>query len=151
MHASTDAIPLAIKQLDLSRVVGKLNRVPPTISGEPMDVGRAELDYRRFLTLRLVHSEETLVPTGSIDEFWHTHILDTRAYALDCDAVFGGFMDHDPDFGTNSDEEARENGEAFAVTQRLYREMFGEEMAGQRHRCSSKDCRGGGRSLPIRR
>lgn len=145
------SIPAAISGLDLSRVVSKLKANTPVVSGESMDVDRALLDYQRFLTLRLLHPDQTLVPTGMIDEFWHQHILDTRAYAEDCMSVFGGFMDHDPDWGAGSEEEAEKNAEAFDVTRRLYSERFGEDMAGVPHRCSSKDCRGGGRSLPIRR
>ena len=34
------------------------------------------------------------VPTIDIDLFWHQHILDTRAYAKDCQKVFGQFLHH---------------------------------------------------------
>lgn len=149
--SNTATLPDPIAHLDLSRVRSKLVRANPAVDGESLNVDEAERAYRRFLALRVKYPEATLVPTGTIDEFWHQHILDTLAYSRDCQVIFGGFMDHDPYFGGDSDEESAENARAFDETKRLYRETFGEELLGTAHRCSSKDCRGGGRSLPIRR
>jgi hypothetical protein len=143
-------MPESIASLDLSRVAAKLRAARPVVGGAPMDVDAAEAAYRRFLALRALHPEVTLVPTGTIDEFWHQHILDTVRYSDDCERVFGGFMDHDPYFG-GPDDEAEANAVAFEATKRLYLATFGEELLGAAHRCSSKDCRGGGRSLPIRK
>jgi len=144
-------LPESIASLELTRVAAKLHAAKHIVAGAPLDVEAAETAYRRFLALRALYPEATLVPTGMIDEFWHQHILDTVQYANDCERVFGGFMDHDPYFGGDSDEEAEANASAFEETKRLYRETFGEELLGVAHRCSSKDCRGGGRSLPIRK
>jgi hypothetical protein len=52
--------------------------------------------YRRFLALNIVYRDRKVCPTGPIDEFWHAHILDTRAYARDCDFLFGHFLHHFP-------------------------------------------------------
>lgn len=145
------SMPESIASLELNRVAAKLRAAPPLVAGAPLDVDAAEVAYRRFLALRALYPEATLVPTGLIDEFWHQHILDTVRYSEDCERIFGGFMDHDPYFGGGSDEEAEANFTAFEETKRLYRQTFGEELLGVRHRCSSKDCRGGGRSLPIRK
>ena len=36
--------------------------------------------YRRFLALNIVYRDRKICPTAPIDDFWHAHILDTRAY-----------------------------------------------------------------------
>jgi hypothetical protein len=59
---------------------------------------QAESLYRRFLMLHMMFPSEEFVPTKVIDAYWHQHILDTRKYAADCDAVFGTFLHHDPYF-----------------------------------------------------
>lgn len=143
-------LPPSVSAIDLTRVSAKLRANRSAVAGAPLDVDLAEREYRRFLTLRLLHPEATLVPTGVIDEYWHQHILDTQSYGRDCVKMFGGFMDHDPYFGTFSAEEAEENARAFEETKELYQRTFSEPLLGEAHRCSSKDCRGGGRALPIR-
>jgi hypothetical protein len=35
-------------------------------------------------------------PSQDVDEFWHTHILDTEKYAGDCGSYFGRFIHHHP-------------------------------------------------------
>ena len=37
-----------------------------------------------------------LQPTHVVDIFWHTHILFTRKYFKDCEAVFGQYLHHEP-------------------------------------------------------
>jgi len=87
---------------------------------------RAATNYKRYLTLRTKHPTATLVPDREADHFWHMHILDTRKYAADCDNIFGGFMHHFPYFGLRGEDDARNLGDAFATTQRLLAEEFGE-------------------------
>ena len=50
--------------------------------------------YRRFLALNIVYPDQKICPTGPIDDFWHAHILDTRAYEKDCEYLFGHFLHH---------------------------------------------------------
>ena len=52
--------------------------------------------YRAFLFLCKLYPQEVIVPPREVDEFWHLHILDTRNYALDCEAVFGSYLHHFP-------------------------------------------------------
>ena len=57
-----------------------------TLVGAEWTVARAdaaEAEYKRFLTLALKYSEQPLVPAGDIDDFWHTHVLNTSKYAAD--------------------------------------------------------------------
>jgi hypothetical protein len=86
-----------------------------------------ELEYRRFLLLTLLHPAETIVPNRMVDTFWHYHILDTRAYAADCQRVLGRFLHHDPRFGFGSKQARAGLHAAFQRTQDLYRQEFGEE------------------------
>ena len=44
----------------------------------------------------MLYPTKRIVPTLTIDEFWHAHILDTRAYMADCKALFGKYMHHYP-------------------------------------------------------
>jgi len=61
------------------------------------EIGRAresERDYRLFLVAAAEGLTEP--PTQDVDDFWHQHILDTRRYHRDCQAVFGGYLHHEP-------------------------------------------------------
>ncbi|MFN3181083.1 MAG: glycine-rich domain-containing protein [Nannocystaceae bacterium] len=122
-----------ILALELERIVNKL-------AGQPewnmTRARQAELAYRRFLQLRSLYPTCSLVPTRDIDEMWHGHILDTRAYAADCDRLFGGFMHHCPAW---DGEDRAELDAAFAVTRALWMRAFGEELA-EAARCESKAC-----------
>jgi hypothetical protein len=60
---------------------------------------------------------------------WHRHILDTRAYAEDCERIFGGFMHHFPYFGMRGDADAEALADAYDETLRCYREAYGEPPA----------------------
>jgi hypothetical protein len=33
---------------------------------------------------------------------WHAHILDTKKYMVDCQAIFGRFIHHVPNYGVHS-------------------------------------------------
>ena len=58
---------------------------------------RAITDYRLFL--QEVSGGATPQPANDVDEVWHDHILHTKRYARDCEAIFGTFLHHDPDEG----------------------------------------------------
>lgn len=76
--------------------------------------------YRKFLALNIVYPGRKICPTGPIDDFWHAHILDTRAYAEDCERLFGGFLHHFPYFGMRGPEDR----EALESTFKESRELF---------------------------
>lgn len=86
---------------------------------------KAELEYRRFLDLKKLYPEVSLVPSKQIDKIWHAHILDTRAYREDCLAVFGKFIDHFPYFGIHGKDDYSNLQNAFNETIRLYEKHFG--------------------------
>lgn len=116
----------AIMALDLDPLRGKLMLPAPEGEGWSEEEARvAEMWYRRFLVLVLKYPDHPCVPNAQIDAFWHVHILDTRRYAEDCEAVFGQFVHHYPYFGLNGD--AAERDAAFDETNWLYRHEFGED------------------------
>jgi hypothetical protein len=128
--------------VDLAPIFFKIDREGELVAGEAIEPESASLAYRRFLTLRKHYPHKTLVPSAVLDLIWHYHILDTRKYVGDCERIFGYYVHHDPYFGTQGEEDARENELAWEETQRLWLEEFGEPMTGARsHRCSMKDCR----------
>lgn len=126
LDISLEGIPPSIQELNLDNVRRKLMEEEPEGKGWTLEQAtEAELWYRRYLTLCLKYGQESIVPNYAIDMFWHQHILDTRAYAVDCQNVFGEFMHHFPYFGLNGDKGELEC--AFVKTNQLYRIEFGED------------------------
>jgi hypothetical protein len=115
--------------LDLSNVKMKLADTAegPGLSTDQIAVMEAE--YRRFLALQLMHPEAIIVPCETVDEMWHRHILDTAAYRVDCDAIFGRFLDHFPYFGMRGEDDAQALNDAYGDTLWRYRDAFGNPPA----------------------
>ena len=65
--------------------------------------------YRRFL-LDCARQIDGNGPTPDVDEVWHLHILNTRQYAADCQAVFGHYLHHLPDDADGAPVAARTAG-----------------------------------------
>jgi hypothetical protein len=103
----------------------------------------AESLYRRFLALNARYPDQKICPTGPIDEFWHAHILDTRAYMHDCQIVFGGYLHHFPYFGMRGPDDRAELEGAFRRSVELFITHFGiDPTAGDilARSCSSQRC-----------
>lgn len=99
--------------------------------------------YRNFLALNARYPERKICPTGPIDAFWHAHILDTRAYAHDCDLVFGQYLHHFPYFGMRGPEDHAALQRAFQESVELFVIHFGvDPTAGDilARSCSSQRC-----------
>lgn len=121
----------AVTSLDLRPIKRKLSEPEPEGKGwSVQQVEEAEKWYKRYLHLVVTYPEFTFVPNEPIDVFWHQHILDTRKYELDCKNSLGYFLHHYPYFGLEGDEQ--EFHEAFATTNKLYREEFGEDCIGMK-------------------
>ena len=86
---------------------------------------RVEREYRRYLELSRQYSDKAIVPSKVVDTFWHFHILDTQAYADDCDRAFGYFLHHYPYFGMRGEQDAQALGAAYDETLALYESHFG--------------------------
>ena len=57
-------------------------------------------EYERFLTLKVQcrdFDDQLLLPCPLVATVWHLHVLDTKQYALDCAAICGRLINHDPD------------------------------------------------------
>lgn len=80
--------------------------------------------YRQFLILSSVKPDTQIIPTKSIDIFWHTHILDTKKYMRDCDTIFNGYFHHFPYLGLRSKKDAEAASKAFHETLSLFEQYF---------------------------
>jgi len=89
-----------------------------------------ETEYRKFLVLHLLYPGGEIVPCKLVDEFWHSHILDTIAYRADCHILFGAFLDHFPYFGMRGEEDAAALQDAYVATLERYQIAFGPPPAG---------------------
>lgn len=95
--------------------------------------------YRKFLALNLRYPDRKICPTGPIDDFWHAHILDTTAYATDCQRLFGRLLNHYPYFGLRGPQDKRDLEQAFAESVELFILSFGvDPTAGD---CGARSCR----------
>jgi len=131
-----------VAKLDFERLKHKYTESSEAeMSPEEWDF--AEKEYRRFLSLKSFYPSVSLVPSKMIDEIWHAHILDTRAYREDCQKVFGQFIDHYPYFGIYGDDDYRDLQDAFERTIALYERHFGKYPSGQGSeamRCQDHAC-----------
>ena len=104
----------------------------------------AESEYCKFLTLKKLHPKVALVPSKIVDKFWHEHILDTKAYADDCNKVFGHFIHHYPYFGLTEQENEQVLESGFLLTKKLYLHHFGHcELGFEGDLAASCGCRSG--------
>jgi len=56
--------------------------------------------YEQFLAIKAAAGDwdaKTLSPPHAVDEMWHLHVLDTKAYGPWSQRVFGRLLHHDPD------------------------------------------------------
>lgn len=101
-RAMLESDPLMLAALEKVAALGFTMLKRKLVEEEGMTVEEVEETeglYRKFLALNARYPGQRICPNGPIDEFWHAHIVDTRAYAADCDAVFGQFLHHYPYFG----------------------------------------------------
>ena len=114
-----------LRGLDFSMIRMKLQDPEEGAGWSPSYCDQVEREYRRYLELSYRYPERAIVPSKVVDTFWHYHILDTQAYAIHCQDVFGYFLHHFPYFGMRGPEDARALGEAYDDTLMLYEQHFG--------------------------
>jgi hypothetical protein len=85
----------------------------------------AELEYRKFLSLKKWYPKLSLVPSKLVDKFWHEHILDTQSYTNDCEFLFGFYLHHYPYFGIYGDKDQSKLQNSFDETVAVYEQHFG--------------------------
>ncbi|MFJ3522541.1 glycine-rich domain-containing protein [Pseudomonas sp. NPDC090203] len=121
---AANGLVLSVSLLDFTRLKHKYTKSSEAeMSASEWDL--AEMEYRRFLSLKSFYPSVALVPSKMVDALWHAHILDTRAYREDCQQVFGRFIDHYPYFGIYGHDDYQELKNAFAQTVALYEKHYG--------------------------
>jgi hypothetical protein len=90
-----------------------------------------ESAYKNYLTMVVKYQDEAedILPSKDVDEFWHTHILQTMKYADDCQAVFGTFLHHNPHVGKLSQADLDKRVEHAEKTRQFYEREFGTQWA----------------------
>lgn len=132
-HSLTKEYPVdptqeRIDQLDLTMVKRKLMEAFPEGRGWSADQAEmAEKWYKRYLSLCAIYPAEAVVPNYPIDTIWHQHILDTAAYADDCQRIFGHFLHHFPYFELRGEDDRKHRDSSFDTTNELYLKHFGED------------------------
>ena len=86
-----------------------------------------EAAYRNYLTMLVKYQDdaEDILLSKDVDEFWHTHILQTIKYTEDCEKVFGNFLHHSPHVGERSPADLEKRAGLAEKTRRLYVREFG--------------------------
>ena len=120
--SATEEAMTRVATLDFTLLKGKL-----AMQKEWTDelISEIETSYRQFLALNMLYPTKKIVPTLAIDEFWHAHILDTRAYTADCKALFGDYMHHYPYSGLKGALDMLRAQAVRAETQALFKRHFG--------------------------
>src|SRR5258706_1768924 len=126
----TERVLAAIQALDVESV--KVRMMDPE-RGEGWTREHAdavEVTYKNFLSMLVKHPEdaEEIAMSEDTDEFWHTHILQTRKYADDCEAMFGTYLHHSPHLEAITPEYLEKKAAAAEITRRLYEQEFGAGM-----------------------
>jgi len=115
-----------IDSIDFSQIIDKMVKRDHWLRSDALKICAF---YRNYLFLRKKYSAiQRIPPSIEIDEMWHYHILDTKKYRRDCQAIFGGFHDHYPYFGFDEKSNQKDLEKAFEGVQKLY----GEEFNGQK-------------------
>jgi hypothetical protein len=95
-------------------------------SADEKAIQTAALRYRKFLGLAAKYPDVELSPARDIDEVWHLHMLQPRAYSEDCNRIFGSILDHDAGFGKDSEPQYQELLGVFDRTAALWNSEYAE-------------------------
>ena len=93
---------------------------------------RIETAYKTYLTMVVKHQDdaEDILLSKDVDEFWHTHILQTAKYMQDCGNMFGTYLHHNPHVGERTPADLAKREAMAEKTRSLYVSEFGFEHAG---------------------
>jgi hypothetical protein len=137
-----------INSIDFSMIKMKLMDEEEGKGWSEQHCNQVENIYKRFLCMIYLNTEFSIVPTKEVDSFWHQHILDTRAYANDCQKIFGKFIHHFPYLGMRGEDDIKLLFDCFEETKKIYFNLFGEIYCQEATNCTKCSCRstcGGGR------
>src|SRR3989339_1716291 len=125
---SLEAAKSYLEQLDLGYICKKMcseHYELPRWSPDLIQI--CEKLYKRYLWLLVKYPNEGLVPTREIDEFWHNHILYTKNYTRDCQALACRYLHHNHS-DRDDEEEIAALVPLFLHTKERYFQEFGEEL-----------------------
>ena len=81
--------------------------------------------YHQYIFLQQQNPDQFLVPCYDMDIVWHTHQVDHYVYIKDTQQLLGRILNHDD--SVNNREPGSKLSNSSEVTQKLWREAFGEE------------------------
>jgi len=128
-----------VDQGALEKILERVSKVDFTPHGYKLEreydwgedkINHAIKIYKEWLVLQVFYEELSFAPSELIDELWHVHILDTRKYMNDCNAIKGEFIHHYPYFGITDQENEGVLEDGFALTKKLYMKHFGHSNLG---------------------
>lgn len=111
-----------ITAIDFRLITDKLAAAHPLWSDS--FIRRAIRAYKQFLFVSRKARQQgvRVTPHKAVDEVWHEHVLITKHYMADCNAIFGHYLHHHPgEVGKPSTQDQT----AFTDTNRLVRKYFG--------------------------
>ena len=111
-----------IEKLCFDKYLEKMQQENPLDDWNSDKFQIAVSEYKRFLTLKRLYPGLSLSPTKLMDAVWHSHILDTKQYHLDCGRIYGKYLHHSPQFGLSKNSQQTEAKENLL---RLYKQNFG--------------------------
>ena len=128
---SENEVISAIRALDLESVKARLidEELGEGWTREYAD--SIEQAYKTYLTMLVKYQDhaETIMLAKDVDEFWHTHILQTLKYSDDCQRVFGAYLHHNPHVGPRTEAVMAEREALAEKTRRLYEREFEDAAA----------------------
>jgi hypothetical protein len=74
--------------------------------------------WKQFMALSAIQGAGNSVPSGPIDEMWHTALVFTKPYRDFCSQRVGRFVDHNP--------QEHSNPAGYDATRRAAEELFGQ-------------------------
>ena len=133
MHARLTTKPeqeviAAIQSLDLNAVKVRIMDAELGEGWTREYADSIEAAYKTYLTMLVKYPDdaENIMLSEDVDEFWHTHILQTIKYAEDCQKVFGNFLHHEPHVGEITVTDLEKRSALAEKTRGLYAREFGE-------------------------
>jgi len=119
----------AIQALDLESVKTRVTDPELGEGWTPAYADSIETAYKNYLTMLVKYQDdaEDILLSKDVDEFWHTHILQTIKYTEDCEMVFGRYLHHAPHIGEVTSADMKKRTTLAEKTRRLYEREFGNE------------------------
>jgi hypothetical protein len=114
---------IALENFDLHRVT---NRIQEKALLPESWIEEATLEFRRFLSLKVLFNEPVGMISPYVDEVWHQTILFTHLYIELGHQIGSGYIHHEPNDGDDAsviDPGIEDGGEAF---RRMYGDAYGD-------------------------